>query len=213
MLPRKDKRRKRVIPLKQKQKQSQSQRVVINLGDLMKQRRRRRRPLVEPKPKQPHEMILTRVIHVPPPTPYLHTPPPPVINTTKGLEQKKYIPETYKNPNINMLERIEKLNEQPLPFFGEKTITESDSPEKPIGEKDMDDFIEKQKVPEQSNENPLIKRGKATKEQMAMRDFREENLIRQSVKLGTPSPTKKQIQEHLKKIEFEERLENRLKRN
>ena len=61
----KDKRKKKKITfLKQKQKQTQTQKVVINLADLVK-RRPRAKPLVEPKKKEPHEMILTRVIREP----------------------------------------------------------------------------------------------------------------------------------------------------
>lgn len=121
----KDKRKKKKITfLKQKQKQTQTQKVVINLADLVK-RRPRAKPLVEPKKKEPHEMILTRVIREPAfIPPYQHHATDPVKVSHAGLEQPKYIPETYK-PEMNR-ELLEKMGQQPTPF--QREVQETQSP-------------------------------------------------------------------------------------
>ncbi len=119
----KDKRKKRKITLL-KQKQTQTQKVVINLADLVK-RRPRAKPLVEPIPKKPSEMILTRVIREPAFTPpYQHHINEPVKVSHAGLEQPKYIPETYK-PEMNR-ELLEKMGQQPIPF--QREVEETQSP-------------------------------------------------------------------------------------
>jgi hypothetical protein len=112
----KDKRKKKITLLKQKQKQSQKQQVVINLGDLMKKHRPRAKPLVPPKPKQPHELILTRVIQptVMPPYQHHNQPTPVVTRTREGLEQPPYVPENY-NPIVNQ-DFLAKMGPQPTPF-------------------------------------------------------------------------------------------------
>ena len=112
----KDKRKKKIALLKQKQKQSQKQQVVINLGDLMKKHRPRAKPLVPPKPKQPHELILTRVIQptVMPPYQHHNQPTPVVTRTREGLEKPPYVPENY-NPIVNQ-DFLEKMGPQPTPF-------------------------------------------------------------------------------------------------
>lgn len=115
----KDKRKKKITLLKQKQKQTQTQKVVINLADLVK-RRPRAKPLVEPIPKKPSEMILTRIIREPAFTPYQHHAPEPVKVTTQGLAQPQYIPETYK-PVMNR-ELLEKMGQQPRPFHRSQDI-------------------------------------------------------------------------------------------
>ena len=120
----KDKRKKKKITfLKQKQTQTQTQKVVINLADLVK-RRPRAKPLVEPKKKEPHEMILTRVIREPSfIPPYQHHATDPVKVSHAGLEQPKYIPETYK-PEMNR-ELLEKMGQQPSPFQRDDEETQS----------------------------------------------------------------------------------------
>jgi len=115
----KDKRKKKLTLLKQKQKQTQTQRVVINLADLVK-KRPRAKPLVEPIPKKPSEMILTRIIREPAFTPYQHHTPEPIKITTAGLAQPQYIPETYK-PIMNR-ELLEKMGQQPRPFHRSQNI-------------------------------------------------------------------------------------------
>ena len=114
----KDKRKKKITLLKQKQKQKQkqSQQVVINLGDLMKKHKPRAKPLVPPKPKQPHELILTRVINptVMPQYQHHNLPTPPVELTRDGLEPQKYVPENYK-PVMNK-DFLDKMGQQPTPF-------------------------------------------------------------------------------------------------
>ena len=113
----KDKRKKKITLLKQKQKQkqSQTQKVVINLADLVK-RRPRAKPLVPPKPKQPHELILTRVIQptVMPPYQHHNLPTPPVELTRDGLEPQQYVPANYK-PIVNQ-DFLEKMGRQPTPL-------------------------------------------------------------------------------------------------
>lgn len=112
----KDKRKKKITLLKQKQKQKQSQQVVINLGDLMKKHKPRAKPLVPPKPKQPHELILTRVINptVMPPYQHHNLPTPPVALTRDGLEPQQYVPENYK-PIVNQ-DFLDKMGRQPTPL-------------------------------------------------------------------------------------------------
>jgi hypothetical protein len=109
----KDKRKKKITLLKQKQKQTQTQKVVINLADLVK-RRPRPKPLVEPIPKKPSEMILTRVIREPAFTPYQHHINQPVKVSHAGLEKPPYVPENY-NPILNQ-NFLEKMGPQPTPF-------------------------------------------------------------------------------------------------
>ena len=234
-------RRRRPTILKQKQKQVQKQHVVINLGDLMKKHRPRAKPLVPPKPKQPSEMIITRVIHPYTPPPYQHTVQPPVKVTTAGIEPPKYIPESYK-PKPAFYDRLFKMGEQPSPLPAgpsdtiekeqvkelemervklNKHVKELEMEQEKLN-KGLDDAAINRLIqveerlpplsPPDDQENPLIQKGKATKEQMKMRGFRTEQLIKQHEKLGTPSPSKRQMLDHLKKIEFEERLKDKLKR-
>ena len=120
MPKKKDKRKKKITLLKQKQKQTQSQKVVINLADLVK-KRPRDKPLVEPKKKEPNEMILTRIIREPAFTPpYQHHIPEPVKVSSVGLAQPQYIPETYKP--VRNRELLEKMGQQPTPFHRSQDI-------------------------------------------------------------------------------------------
>ena len=156
----KDKRKKKITLLKQKQKQKQSQQVVINLGDLMKKHKPRAKPLVPPKPKQPHELILTRVINptVMPPYQHHNVPTPPVALTRDGLESPKYVPANYK-PIVNEA-FLERMGRQATPF---KLAMEEDVELKRLN------ALRKNKELEDSNlpinletpvivENPLIQR-------------------------------------------------------
>lgn len=121
----KDKRKKKITLLKQKQKQTQTQKVVINLADLVK-RRPRAKPLVEPIPKKPSEMILTRVIREPAfIPPYQHSVPEPV-KIAHDLEPQQYIPETYK-PVVNK-DFLEKMGQPPRPFHREVEQQQSPIP-------------------------------------------------------------------------------------
>jgi hypothetical protein len=142
----KDKRKKKITLLKQKQKQKQkqSQQVVINLGDLMKKHKPRAKPLVPPKPKQPHEMILTRVIREPSfIPPYQHNVNEPVKVSHAGLEQPKYIPETYK-PEMNR-ELLEKMGQQPRPYHRSQDIEVAEVNTQPVAQAEL--FIPKQRKP------------------------------------------------------------------
>lgn len=113
----KDKRKKKLTLLKQKQKQTQTQKVVINLADLVK-KRPRSKPLVEPKEKEPHEMILTRIIREPTfIPPYQHHETQPVKVTKAGLEEPRYIPENYKGL-VNPIRVMDKHLLEKLPTAG-----------------------------------------------------------------------------------------------
>ena len=82
----------------------------------MKKHRPRAKPLVPPKPKQPHELILTRVIQptVMPPYQHHNQPTPVVTRTREGLEKPTYVPENYKA--IVNQDFLEKMGRQPTPF-------------------------------------------------------------------------------------------------
>jgi hypothetical protein len=122
-MPIKKDKRKKITLLKQKQKQTQTQKVVINLADLVK-RRPRPKPLVEPIPKKPSEMILTRVIREPAFTPYQHHINQPVKVSHAGLEKPPYVPENY-NPIVNQ-NFLEKMGPQATPF--QREVEETQSP-------------------------------------------------------------------------------------
>lgn len=220
--------RRKPTHLKQKQSQVQKQHVTINLGDLIKQHRKRQRPLVEPKQKLPSEMVITRVIHPYTPPPYQNNiTPTPVKVTTEGIEQPKYVPENY-TPNVTLFDRLQNRKNEQDKLYKEKEKLYKQNQDKL--NKKLDDTFDID-IPEiiappdeirdhvhidenvhiDEIENPLMKRGKATKQQMDMRGFRTEQLMRQHEKLGTPSPSKRQILDHLKKVEFEERLKDKLK--
>ncbi len=139
----KDKRKKKITLLKQKQKQTQTQKVVINLADLVK-RRPRAKPLVEPKKKEPHEMILTRVIREPAfIPPYQHHAPEPVKVSHAGLEPPKYIPETYK-PEMNR-ELLEKMGQQPRPYHRSQDIEVAEANIHPVLQ--AEPLIQRQRKP------------------------------------------------------------------
>lgn len=139
----KDKRKNKVTLLKQKQKQTQTQKVVINLADLVK-RRPRAKPLVLPIPKKPSEMILTRVIREPAfIPPYQHHINEPVKVSHAGLEQPKYIPETYK-PEMNR-ELIEKMGQQPTPYHRRQDIEVAEANIHPVLQ--AEPLIQKQRKP------------------------------------------------------------------
>jgi hypothetical protein len=149
----KDKRKKKITLLKQKQKQTQTQKVVINLADLVK-RRPRAKPLVEPIPKKPSEMILTRVIREPAfIPPYQHHINEPVKVSHAGLVQPKYIPQTYK-AEMNR-EFLEKMGQQPTPLHRSQDIE--------VAEKNINPVLQ---------EEPLIqiqRKPRATKAEMEQR--------------------------------------------
>lgn len=166
----KDKRKKKITLLKQKQKQkqTQTQKVVINLAHLVK-RRPRAKPLVEPKKKEPHELILTRVIREPSfIPPYQHHAPEPVKVSHAGLEQPKYIPETYK-PEMNR-ELLEKMGQQPRPYHRSQDIEVAEANIHPI----LQAFPTPQRQPRRRQDDPTLiaeKEAKALRKQLKQQEM------------------------------------------